>query len=92
MYISLLVGAGDRESSQEDEDPMAKLEKQIKELQEKIEKTYASDLQDLAKEDIVKGWRQQLDALMNQKSALQQAKIKNQVAQLGSAGRSTQGT
>lgn len=49
---------------------LAKVEKQIKELQKRIEQVYASDLSDVAKETVVKGLREQMDALMQEKGAL----------------------
>lgn len=52
------------------DEQLSKLEKQIKDLQKKIEQAYASDLPDNAKETMVKQLREQLDQLMKQKNAL----------------------
>lgn len=52
------------------DEQLSKLEKQIKDLQKKIEQAYASDLPDNARETMVKQLREQLDQLMKQKNAL----------------------
>ena len=52
------------------DEQLSKLEKQIKDLQKKIEQAYASDLPDNAKETMVKQLREQMDQLMKQKNAL----------------------
>ena len=52
------------------DEQLSKLEKQIKDLQKKIEQTYASDLPDNAKEILVKQLREQMDQMITRKSAL----------------------
>lgn len=52
------------------DEQLSKLEKQIKDLQKKIEQTYASDLPDNAKEIMVKQLREQMDQMITRKSAL----------------------
>ena len=52
------------------DEQLSKLEKQIKDLQKKIEQIYASDLPDNAKEIMVKQLREQMDQMITRKSAL----------------------
>lgn len=52
------------------DEQLSKLEKQIKDLQKKIEQTYDSDLPDNAKEIMVKQLREQMDQMITRKSAL----------------------